>query len=458
MTTTSIGVQDLRKRIGRKAKSDPHHRFWGLYTHVWKLDVLWAAYRLARRNNGAPGIDGVTFKQIEAQGVGEYLIALSDELREQSYRPLPSRKVNIPKGGGKSRGLKIPAIRDRVVQGALRLILEPIFESDFQPGSFGYRPQRTAHEALGRVYEGLNRKLHQIIDLDLRSYFDSVRHDFLLTKLARRIRDRDTLRLCKLILKASGRRGLPQGSVIGPLWANVYLNDIDRMLEQAQRVTKQGQYDVIRYTRFADDLVVQISAHPRACHWGPKVERRLREELEKLELTVNEEKSRTLRFDTGEPFNFLGYTFRYVADRRVPGKRKVLRRPQKEKRTQFLREIRDLLRRRRHVPVAEVIQKEINPRIRGWVNYFRWGNSGRDLQFVSWQIDRKIRWFASRQRPRRKGGRGWTTWSADEIYGKWKLFYDYRLHPRSVPNQLSLINLMAESVGNAGCGKTACPV
>jgi RNA-directed DNA polymerase len=284
MTRTRISVQDLRKRIGDKAKADPRHRFWGLYVHLYKVEVLWEAYRLARKNDGAPGIDGVTFEEIEAQGIEEFLGDLSHELRSGTYRPMPCRAVSIPKEGGKKRGLKIPTIRDRVVQGALRLILEPIFESDFQPGSFGYRPNRTAHDALGRVYEGLNRHLYRVIDLDLKSYFDSVRHDLLLLKLAQRIRDKHVLALCKRILKASGKRGLPQGSVIGPLWANVYLNDVDRMLERAQEVTRQGVYEVVWYTRFADDLVVLISTHPNARHWGAKVERRLREELGKLEL------------------------------------------------------------------------------------------------------------------------------------------------------------------------------
>src|SRR5262245_36334835 len=182
MTKASIGVQELRTRIGEKAKAEPSHRFWGLYTHVWKLDVLREAYRLAKQNHGAPGVDGVTFEQIEAQGVEEFLEALSQELRDKSYRPLPCRQVDIPKGGGKVRGLKIPAIRDRVVQGALRLILEPIFEADFQEGSYGYRPNRTAHQALERVEKGLGRRLHQVIDLDLKSYFDTIRHDLLLVK------------------------------------------------------------------------------------------------------------------------------------------------------------------------------------------------------------------------------------------------------------------------------------
>jgi RNA-directed DNA polymerase len=426
MTKTSVGVQDLRTRIGEKAKAEPQHRFWGLYTHVWKLDVLGEAYRLAKQNNGAPGVDGVTFAQIEAQGVDELLEALSKELREKSYRPLPCRQVNIPKEGGKVRGLKIPAIRDRVVQGALRLVLEPIFEADFQEGSYGYRPNRSAHDALERVTHGLYKRLHQVIDLDLAKYFDTVRHDLLLNKLAQRIQDDDVMWLCKSILKSGGKRGLPQGSVIGPLWANVFLNDLDRMLEKAQAATKDGVYEVVRYARFADDLVVLVSDHPRCRHWAPIVQQRIREEIAKLDLTVNEEKSRIVNFGAGEPFDFLGFTFRWVDQRKGPGKM-VLRRPQKKKRTRFLRELKATLRKYLHVPVARVVQYIVNPRVRGWVNYFRWGNSGRDLGFVRRDVERKVRRFASRQRPKRRGGRGWTTWSAKELYDQWKLFNDYRV-------------------------------
>jgi RNA-directed DNA polymerase len=427
MTKTSIGVQELRKRIGDKAKADAQHRFWGLYTHVWKLDVLDEAYRLAKQNRGAPGVDGVTFGQIEAQGLEDFLETLSQELRDKSYRPLPCRQVDIPKEGGRIRGLKIPTIRDRVVQGAVRLILEPIFEMDFQEGSYGYRPNRTAHQALERVTVGLNKRLHQVIDLDLKRYFDTVRHDLLLSKLARRIQDDDLLWLCKRILKSGGKRGLPQGSVIGPLWANVFLNDVDRMLEQAQVATKQGEYEVVRYTRFADDLVVLVSSHPRAAHWASKVELRLREELSKLDLTVNEEKSCVVNFGAGEPFDFLGYTFRWVDQRKTPGKKMVLRRPQKKKRTQLLRQVGEILRKHLHVPVDRIVRRLVNPIVRGWVNYFRWGNAGRDLSFVAWQVDMKVRRFASRQRPKRHGGRGWTTWSNQEIYGEWGLFHDYRV-------------------------------
>jgi RNA-directed DNA polymerase len=203
--------------------------------------VLREAYRLAKQNNGAPGVDGVNFKQIEAQGVEGFLEQLNQELREKTYQPLPCRQVDIPKDGGKTRRLRIPTIRDRVVQGAVLLVLEPIFEADFQPGSFGYRSNRTAHQALEHVREGLRKCLHRVIDLDLKSYFDTVRHDLMLEKLARRIQDDDLMWLCKRILKSGGQRGLPQGSVIGPLWANVFLNDVDRMLERAQVVTKRGE-------------------------------------------------------------------------------------------------------------------------------------------------------------------------------------------------------------------------
>lgn len=427
MTKTSIGVQELRKRIGEKAKADSHHRFWGLYTHVWKLDTLEEAYRLAKENDGAPGVDGVTFAKIEAQGREKLLETLGQELREKSYRPLPCRQVEIPKEGGKVRTLKIPAIRDRVVQGALRLILEPIFEADFQPGSYGYRPNRTAHEALERVRGGLNKHLHQVIDLDLASYFDTVRHDLLLMKLAQRINDDDVMWLSKSILKAGGKRGLPQGSVIGPLWANVFLNEIDRMLERAQEATKQGPYEVVRYTRFADDLVVLCSTHPKAAHWAAVVEKRLREELGKLDLTVNEEKTRTIDFGAGEPFDFLGYTFRWVDQDGKPGEKMVLSRPRKKKRTQLLEKVGQTLRRSLHHPVGKVIRELVNPIIRGWVNYFRWGNPGQDFSYVSWQVDMKVRRFASRQQPKRRGGRCWTTWSREEIYGKWGLFSAYRV-------------------------------
>ena len=189
---------------------------------------------------------------------------IRDELVSRRYVPMPNRRKEIPKDGGtKVRVLGIPTIRDRVVQGALQLILEPIFEADFQPGSYGYRPGRTAHEAVDRVRQAIGEGKTRVIDLDLRAYFDNVRHHILLAKVARRIDDRDVMHLLKLILKATGAKGVPQGGVISPLLSNIYLNEVDLMLERAKEVTREGERTCIEYARFADDLVVLVDGQPR---------------------------------------------------------------------------------------------------------------------------------------------------------------------------------------------------
>ena len=221
MTNTPISLQDLRRNIYVKAKAEPSWLFWGLYVHVCKMETLREAYTLARKNNGAPGIDGVTFEVIEAQGVEKFLEQIQGELVDRTYVPLRARRREIPKDGGKVRVLSIPAIRDRVVQGALKLILEPVFEADFQPGSYGYRPKRTAHEAVHRVATAIVQRKTRVIDLDLRAYFDTVRHHLLLEKVARRINDGEVMRLLKLMLTASGKQGVPQGGVITPLTQKV---------------------------------------------------------------------------------------------------------------------------------------------------------------------------------------------------------------------------------------------
>ena len=239
MTTTPGSLQDLRKSLYIKAKAELTWRFWGLYVHVCKEETLREAYEMAKKNEGAPGIDGVTFEAIEAGGVASFLQQIRDELITNTYQPMRVRKKEIPKEGGtKVRILSIPSIRDRVVQGALKLILEPIFEADFQSGSYGYRPKRTAHEAVRRVAEAIVVEKTRIIDLDLRAYFDSVQHYLLLAKVAKRIRDDQVMRLLKMILKATGKKGVPQGGVISPLLSNLYLNEVDKMLEKASEPTR----------------------------------------------------------------------------------------------------------------------------------------------------------------------------------------------------------------------------
>src|SRR5713101_323304 len=316
MTKTPIMLQDLRRRLYVKAKAEPSWRFWGLYTHVCKRETLRAAYQLAKQNDGAPGTDGVTFEAIEVDGVERFLDQLREELVQRCYRPQRPRKVRIPKEGGKTRQLSIPSIRDRVVQGALKLILEPIFEADFQPGSYGYRPKQSAHAAVQRVSEAILQGKTYVIDLDVRSYFDTVRHHIVLEKIARRVCDDAVLWLLRVILNASGRLGVPQGGVISPLLSNVYLNEVDRMLERAKEVTRYEGWTGIEYARFADDLVVLVDAHPRR-HWlRMAVERRLRAELATLQVEVNEEKSRRVDLTQGESFGFLGFEFPRIRSRR----------------------------------------------------------------------------------------------------------------------------------------------
>jgi RNA-directed DNA polymerase len=195
---------------------------------------------MAKRNDGAPGIDGVTFEAIEESGVEGFLKQIQGELVTNTYRPMQARKKEIAKdGGNKIRVLSIPAIRDRVVQGALKLILEPIFEADFQSGSYGYRPKRTAHQAVNRVAQAIVEEKTRVIDVDLRSYFDNVQHAWLLKKVGRRVQDAAVMHLLKMILKATGKKGVPQGGVVSPLLSNVYLTEVDRMLEKAITTTRK---------------------------------------------------------------------------------------------------------------------------------------------------------------------------------------------------------------------------
>jgi RNA-directed DNA polymerase len=427
MTKASIDLQDLRRRLYVKAKAETTWRFWGLYVHVCKMETLSEAYALAKKNDGAPGVDGVTFAAIEAQGVEAFLVQIRDELVGRTYAPLPARRQEIPKDGGKVRVLSIPAIRDRVVQGALKLILEPIFEADFQPGSFGYRPKRTAHEAVERVAKAIVQHKTRVIDIDLRSYFDNVRHDRLLAKVAHRVDDPDVMHLLKIMLKANGRCGVPQGGVISPLLSNLYLTEVDRMLERAKEATHYGKYTYIEYARFADDLVILIDAYPRHDWLMGAVEKRLREELAALQVEINEEKSRIVDLGRGESFGFLGFDFRRIRSRR--GAWRANYTPKLKKRTALLRKLKDVFRRYQSQPVDRVVQL-INPMLRGWVNYFAVGHSSACFSFIKDWVEKKVRRHMLRARKRK--GFGWKRWSRPWLYETLKLFNSYRVR-RSGP-------------------------
>src|SRR5215831_10270009 len=422
MTKAPMSLQDLRRRLYIKAKTESTWRFWGLYVHVCKRETLREAYRQAKANDGAPGSDGVTFAAVEAGGAEEFLDQLRQELVQRTYRPQKARKVEIPKGGGKMRQLSIPSIRDRVVQGALKLILEPIFEADFQPGSFGYRPKKTAHTAIQRVCTAILEGKTYVIDLDLRSYFDTVKHHIVLEKVARRVSDPEVLWLLKLILKASGKQGVAKGSVISPLLSNIYLNEVDKMLERAKEVTRYREWTYVEYARFADDLVILVDSHRRQQNLRQAIERRVREELAKLEVEVNEEKSRSVDLAQGESFGFLGFEFRRILSRR--GRWMPLLIPKMKKRTALLRQLKGIFRRSRSQPVNRLVE-QLNPVLRGWVNYFAIGNSSRCFSFIRSWVEKKIRRHLARACQRQ--GFGWKRWSREWLYGTLGLFSGYRV-------------------------------
>jgi len=427
MIKAPIELQDLRRRIYVKAKAEPTWRFWGLYVHICKLETLRAAYRLAKANNGAPGIDGATFAAIEAGGLERFLAEVRDALVTRTYRPARVRKHAIPKDGGKVRVLSIPTIRDRVVQGAFKLILEPIFEADFQPGSYGYRPRRAAHQAVARVAREIAHCKTRVLDLDLRAFFDHVRHHLLLAKVARRVSDPDVLRVQRAMLQSIGKKGVPQGGVLSPLLANVYLNEVDRMLERARETTRDA-YTHIEYARYADDLVVLIDGHPRHAWLQRAALQRLREELAKIQIDVNEDKSRIVDLTKDEGFGFLGFEFRRVRSRRGVWRPRYT--PQVKRRTELLGKLREVFRRHRSQPAARIVA-QINPILRGWVRYFAIGQSDRCFGFVRSWVEKKLRRHLMRSRQR--SGFGWKRWPSTWLHTQLGLFDDYRLQRVAAP-------------------------
>lgn len=425
MIKALIHLQDLRRKLYVKGKAEPHWRFWGLYTHVCKKEVLYEAYRLAKRNKGTPGSDGVTFAAIEAGDVDAYLETLRTELINQTYYPMKGRHVNIPKSDGKStRKLTIPSIKDRIVQGAVKLILEPIFESDFQKGSYGYRPKRQAKEAIHHVSEAIAmRQKTQIIDVDISKFFDNVKHDIMLRKIAQRINDGKVLHLVKLILKSTGKRGLPQGSPLSPLLSNVYLNDIDKMLEKAKSVTQRQGCSNIEYARWADDLIIMVDGYKCNRWLVGAATKRLREELASLGLSLNTEKTKIVDLSRiGERFTFLGFDFRSIKIRKnIIG---IIKTPKKQARLKLQQKLKRIFKHKRSRAIREVVVL-INPIIRGWVNYYRIGNSSRCFQGVRNYVEKKIRRHLYQARQKR--GFGWKRWSSEQIHRYSGVYHDYQV-------------------------------
>ncbi|TAK01394.1 group II intron reverse transcriptase/maturase [bacterium] len=426
MTKPTGGLQELRRRIYRKAKAEKEHRFWGLYVHVVKLETLEEAYRISKENGGAPGTDGVTFDDVETYGRRRFLEEIRQELLAGTYESKAYRKVEIPKGDGKFRKLSIPAIRDRVVQGAVKLILEAVFEADFCPNSHGYRPKRSQHRALAEVRRSLLRRMFKVIEIDLSSYFDGIRHHILLRKIARRVQDDQLMALVKKIFKAGGKIGVPQGGPLSPLAANIYLNELDWEFERMRQETEDGVYDSLNYHRFADDMLVLVSHHWSKAWIEKWVKERLRKHLASLDARMNEEKTKTVNTLQGEAFSFLGFDFRRVHNRR--GQYYVLLTPRKKARLKIKAEIREIFRHSGAKPIPEII-REINAVVGGWVQYFRVANTNRAFGEVRDYLEMKVRTLLTRRKRKRKRSIGWRRWSNEYLYGVLGLYWDWKLQP-----------------------------
>lgn len=424
MIKAPSNLQKLRRKIYIKAKSEKQWRFWGLYVHVCKTETLQESYKLAKQNKGAPGIDGVTFDDVETNGVDKFLAEIQAELRNKNYQPINRRKVKIPKADGKSfRELAIPTIKDRVVAGAVKLILEPVFEADFKDGSFGYRPKRQASEAMNRVITAIQRKNTQVIDADISNFFGNIRHHIALAKIAQRINDPDVLRLLKQLLKTSGKQGLSQGDPLSPLISNVYLNAIDEMLEKAKQTTQTNGYENLEYVRFADDLVILVNPHKKNIWLVPAIVKRLREELDKLGLTLNENKTKIVDFnDPNNSFHFLGFDYRRCQTK--SGKAGIMKTPRRQARIKLQGKIKQVFKTKRGRPVKEVVEV-INPILRGWVNYFRIGNSADCFNRIKDWVEHKVRRHL--MKPKQKRGFGWKRWSTSQLYLYTELFNEYKV-------------------------------
>jgi group II intron reverse transcriptase/maturase len=427
MIKAPISLQDLRRRIYRKAKSDKAHRFWGIFVHIAKKETLKEAYRISKGNGGAPGIDGQSFADIEASGLDQFLDDIRQDLLRGTYKPQKNRRVDIPKEGGKVRTLQIPCIRDRVVQGAVKLILEAIFEADFCPNSYGYRPKRSQHRALAEVRRSVLRRMSTVIDVDLTRFFDTVQHTILLERIARRVQDPQVLRLVKQILKATGKVGVPQGGPLSPLAANIYLNEVDWAFDAIRRKTAQGPYEAVNYHRFADDIVITVSGHHSKRGWAERALSRLEEELAPLGISINGEKTRIVNILSGESFGFLGFDIRRVPKKEGDGYF-ILMTPKKKARKAVKARIRDIIRQGGATP-AKALVSEINTVLAGWVNYFRVGNSSRAFSEVRDYTEMKIRTLLTRRKRRRKRSIGWRRWSNEYLYGILGLYWDWKIHP-----------------------------
>jgi len=417
--TTPQKLRDLQRALYQRAKKEPHFRFYALYDKVYRKDVLEHAYALAKANHGAPGPDGMTFEQVEENGRAELLEELHEELKAKRYKPGPVRRVHIPKLSGGERPLGIPNVRDRVVQTATKLVLEPIFEADFEGDSFGFRPKRDAHQALQAIEEALKQGMCWVLDADIEAYFDTIPHDRLMKAVAERIVDGAMLALIKAFLEAPviderddgrprrNRRGTPQGGVISPLLANVYLHLVDRNFK---RKTEKGVL-CGRLIRYADDLVVMTPHEPmRERDWLETI-------LGRLGLKLHSEKTRQLDARKDD-FVFLGHKLRWRY-----GSKLYL-----DVSARALEHIRGELRTRtRHFgqSLPETVAA-LNAYIRGARQYFRRVMRRRLAKLDRFVLERVARWWSRKHQHSApawslvRGGALWTEHGLERWWTPWR--------------------------------------
>jgi RNA-directed DNA polymerase len=427
--TTPDTFRKLQKKLYLKAKAEPDFRFYQLYDKIYREDILFHAYRLVRANRGAPGVDGQTFAMIETLGLEKWLSELREELRTKTYKPQPVRRVLIPKPGGGERPLGIPTIRDRVAQMAVKLVIEPIFEADFEPSAYGYRPQRSAQDALKEVHTRLCQGYTEVVDADLSRYFDTIPHWELMQSVARRISDRHILALIKMWLKTpveevdeEGRRltggkrsksGTPQGGVISPLLANLYMN---RFLK-FWRLKQMGEKLKAFVVNYADDFVILSRHHAReALDWT-------RQAMMRLGLTLNEDKT-SIRRARQERFDFLGYSFgphRFAKD----GHWYLGASPSRKSLARLKQKVRAILTPS-NVGAWPLVRDRLNALLRGWSSYFSYGTRLQSYRAVDNYVYERVLHFLRRRH--KVPTRGTRRYSADTVFGELGVLRLRRVH------------------------------
>jgi RNA-directed DNA polymerase len=417
-------VGELQIKLYRKAKNEPDFRFYQLYDKVYREDILRHAWALAKANHGAGGVDGESFEDIESKGLEEWLDGLGKELHDKTYQPQPVRRVMIPKPGGGERPLGIPTIRDRVAQTAAKLIQEPIFEADFEPNAYGYRPKKSAPDAIQEVDKLLYQGYTDVVDADLSKYFDTIPHSELMQCVARRIVDKHMLHLIQMWLKVpveerdekgkkrftggkDNDRGTPQGGVVSPLWANLYMNRMWKGWKQ----TGRGEQYRARIVSNADDFVILSRGKANeALGWA-------RGTLTRLGLTLNEQKT-SIRNARKERFDFLGYTFGPHFSKRL--KREYLGcSPSKKSVNRIKQSVGELLKPCNVAPWEEV-RDQLNQKLRGWQAYFGLGSPTKALEVVDEHVEERVRHFLRRRH--KVQSQGTRQFSMRRIFGELGVF------------------------------------